>query len=303
MFKKGLLVLFAVLAFSLTQMVPAMAADDANSAGSTSAYSYFKSVKLIIGETQAEVNYEPAVMEQAAYMKQGRTLVPLRFVGESLGATFNWDNNTKQVTFNLGGSKLVVTVGSKVAYVDGKMTTLDVPAELKSGRTFVPIRFVGESFGAHVNYDAETKTVDVRYSDMTGWKTFVTPKTDLQFLYPPDWTATAIEDGYIAKFTSPKGSVMVAYITSAPVSKVYADIKSENEKDGIKLDNELFDTPGSIEDGFELDFSYFDTQKNGLMCNPIYVDPMDTGSFIADMSILERDIEIDSTVMLDIAYR
>lgn len=302
MFKKWLLVLFAVLTFSLTHMLPAMAADDTNSTPSTGPYSYFRIVKLVAGETQAEVNFKPAVMEQAAYMKQGRILVPLRFIGESLGATFSWNNDKKRATFSLDGSKLVVTIGSKVAYINNEMVTLDVPAELKNGRTFVPIRFVGESFGAHVDYEPDTKIVLVRYSDMSGWKTYTTPKCNLQFLYPPDWTATAINDGYAVEFTSPVGSVMKTSMTSSIISKVYSDLKSENEKEGLTFDGEEFNTPGKIEGGFKLDYSYLEPSKRGLMQKIIYVDPMETGAFVADMLISRDNVYMDNTVMLDIAY-
>ncbi len=92
-------------------------------------YDYFHIVRLMIGEKEAEVDFEPATMEQPAYVKNGRTLVPFRFLGESLGAEISWNGNNQQAKLKLGGTEVTVIIGSKIAYVNGKMTTLDVPAD------------------------------------------------------------------------------------------------------------------------------------------------------------------------------
>lgn len=49
--------------------------------------------------------------------------------------------------------------GSKTVTVDGKLLIIDAPAELKAGRTMVPLRFVAEVLGANVGWDEPTKTV------------------------------------------------------------------------------------------------------------------------------------------------
>ena len=61
--------------------------------------------------------------------------------------------------WNLPGEKeIVVTVGSETAYVDGAEVELDAPALEMDGRTMVPLRFLGESFGIKVQWDDEAKT-------------------------------------------------------------------------------------------------------------------------------------------------
>lgn len=58
-----------------------------------------------------------------------------------------------------------LTVGSKSASVNGKNIELDVPPTIIQGRTLVPIRFIAESLGAEVQYDAPTRTIQIKAID------------------------------------------------------------------------------------------------------------------------------------------
>ena len=62
------------------------------------------SVALVIGQTQAMVNGQPAAMDVPAMLVGGRTMVPLRFVSQALGAAVNWDAPTYTVTIASSGA-------------------------------------------------------------------------------------------------------------------------------------------------------------------------------------------------------
>jgi hypothetical protein len=55
---------------------------------------------LRIGENRATVNGKNVAFDTKAEFKNGRTMVPLRFVSEVLGAKVTWDQNTKTVDIN-----------------------------------------------------------------------------------------------------------------------------------------------------------------------------------------------------------
>lgn len=55
------------------------------------------SINLQIGNSHARVNGKTINIEVPARIIDGRTLVPLRFVSEALGASVDWDNVTKTV--------------------------------------------------------------------------------------------------------------------------------------------------------------------------------------------------------------
>ncbi|WP_127018250.1 copper amine oxidase N-terminal domain-containing protein [Anoxybacter fermentans] len=48
-----------------------------------------------------------------------------------------------------------------VALVNGELVEIDITPDVISNRTFVPLRFLNEIFGANVEYDAETHMVSI----------------------------------------------------------------------------------------------------------------------------------------------
>lgn len=62
-----------------------------------------RNISLRIGQTQATVNGQPQYLDVAPFLIGSRTLVPLRFVAQALGAAVDWNNNTSTVTITGGG--------------------------------------------------------------------------------------------------------------------------------------------------------------------------------------------------------
>ena len=54
--------------------------------------------------------------------------------------------------------RIELIVGNRTAVVDGRFAQLDAAPYIKNGRTFLPVRFVAESLGASVAWDAATST-------------------------------------------------------------------------------------------------------------------------------------------------
>ncbi len=110
-------------------------------------------VQVSIGSTQvhtADVDTKTAqtlTLEAAPYTAQGRTMVPVRVITESLGATVGWDDATQKVTITQGENVVELIIGSTEAKINGEVKVLDVAPETINGRTFIPMRFVGEAFG------------------------------------------------------------------------------------------------------------------------------------------------------------
>ena len=103
----------------------------------------------------------------------GRLLVPLRAIFEALGATVNYSNGT--IRANRGTTNLELSLGSDQAIINGQRSTLDVPAQAVFGRTLVPLRFVGEAFGATVNYNPVTQAVTISAAPTTDTPATGTP--------------------------------------------------------------------------------------------------------------------------------
>ena len=95
------------------------------------------------------------------YIKGGKTLVPVRAITEGLGAQVTWDEATQSVSIEKDGTVVVMTLGSATVFVNGIPATMDVPAEKACARTYVPLRFLAETFGLDVTWDDDTDTIDI----------------------------------------------------------------------------------------------------------------------------------------------
>ncbi|WP_158289323.1 stalk domain-containing protein [Paenibacillus flagellatus] len=104
---------------------------------------------------------EDLSFEQPPVIADGYTLAPLRAVFERMGATVDWDDDTKTATARRGGMTVKLTVGDRVAYVNGEPVSLDAPARLVNGYTMAPVRFVGETFGGTVSWDGDSRTASI----------------------------------------------------------------------------------------------------------------------------------------------
>ena len=91
--------------------------------------------------------------EVVPYMSGGRTLVPLRFVSETLGAEVEWDEAAQKITITKDGTAVEMTIGSEIYTLNGKSRRIDAAPVISEERTFVPLRAVAEALGKKVAWD------------------------------------------------------------------------------------------------------------------------------------------------------
>lgn len=122
---------------------------------SISTKSTYSSPKPAVKTLDVNVNGIMQYYDQPAILKDGRTLVPLRPIFESLGATIEFNSKTDMITATKGNRTVILRIGSKQATVSGKAVYLEVPSQLINNRTMVPLRFVSEAMGAEVTFDGD----------------------------------------------------------------------------------------------------------------------------------------------------
>ena len=120
-----------------------------------------KLIKMKINDVNYSINGEGKKMDAKPFIKNDRTLVPLRFIVEAIGGEVNWDNDNRLVTVNSKGKIIELPIDSKTIKIDGKDVNIDQAAIIKGDRTFVPIRFIAENLDMVVNYINDTREIEI----------------------------------------------------------------------------------------------------------------------------------------------
>lgn len=99
------------------------------------------------------------VSDVAPQIINDRTMVPMRAIFETLGATVEWDGEARKITSKRGDTTIEMTVDNKTMYINGKAVELDTAPTIVNDRTLVPTRAAAEGLDAEVEWLADSKTV------------------------------------------------------------------------------------------------------------------------------------------------
>lgn len=86
-------------------------------------------------------------MDVAAQIKNGRTMLPLRFVAEALGFKVMWISETRTVVIYDDEFKVEIPVDSNLIIVNGVSYESDVKPQLVNNRTLLPIANIARALG------------------------------------------------------------------------------------------------------------------------------------------------------------
>lgn len=121
---------------------------------------YFGAMEMTIGTSALKVDGRQQTLDVAPDIKNGRTMLPIRAVAETAGATVGFDGASRAVTIsNDYGDEIVCTIGSSTMTVNNQAHTLDAAPYIENGRTYLPVRAVAEALNLDVGWDGATSTV------------------------------------------------------------------------------------------------------------------------------------------------
>ncbi len=124
--------------------------------------SSYRMISMQIGHNVAFVDGEAYTLDSPPVIRNGRTMVPFRFLAESLGAEVSWNDYDRMVTFTKDDTVMYLWIGNKSAIINSQMIQLDSEPIIINGRTMVPLRVISENLGAKVSWDGMTRTVSIR---------------------------------------------------------------------------------------------------------------------------------------------
>ena len=120
-------------------------------------------VEFTVGDTNFLTEQGGEVVQKSVeappYVNESdRTMVPIRALSEGFGAKVDWNEAESEVLIS-GQKEIKLTIDQTTAYVDGEAVVLDSAPVLVGGRTFVPLRFVGEALNYNVQYVTSTEQI------------------------------------------------------------------------------------------------------------------------------------------------
>jgi len=216
------------------------------------------SIEMAVGTPNATVNGVQVKIDDdenvGPFIVNNRTMVPIRFIGESLSLVVSWNELNKTATLTSKSSNIKLVVDSEIAVVNGKNIKLDSPAITVNDRLFVPVRFIAENFSCGVYWDSynerviikEEKEIDINAPEVQ--KIFSdTLNGDAFMCYYDGFTKVELLDGPKNFFGGRMREIISALSIKDGLNKFYSDIDAQN---AIKE----FLSKGNIED----DMSQFD---------------------------------------------
>lgn len=105
------------------------------------------------------------MMDLAPYIKDGRTLLPVRYVAQGLGIDVEWIQRTRTVVLLAGSTKVEIPIDTDKIIVNGTVYRGDVKPEIKNGRAMLSIgniaRALGLQDGKDIIWNKNTKTLTI----------------------------------------------------------------------------------------------------------------------------------------------
>ncbi len=112
-------------------------------------------------EIRVYVDNQLLQLEDPPIIQNARTLAPMRALFEALGATVDWEPDTRTAIGKRGNITVRIPIDSSRPTINGRIETIQVAAQIIDNRTYIPLRFVGEAFGDHVQWDGATRSIAI----------------------------------------------------------------------------------------------------------------------------------------------
>lgn len=115
-----------------------------------------KGIKLVIGSLFAGIDGEIITLDTCPIIRDNRTMLPIRFIAEYLGAKVDWnENNPNEIIITKESKVIKITIGKDKALINNKEYLLDSIPFIENDRTYMPVRFISEALNAEVIWNED----------------------------------------------------------------------------------------------------------------------------------------------------
>ena len=262
------------------------------------------SLNLIIDGNNVTKSASPIV-------KNRRTLVPLRFIGEALGKEVLWNNDEKSVTVSDENTSFKLYIDSKIIdNSDGTLKFTDVAPCIVNRKTYLPLRAIAELMNIGVGYDKASSTVTIDSSTYNP----VEESTTIVGLMPNQTINTKMNFTFVTNKNFAKAKLLLlndkneGYIQDVKTSTAEAleflpSLKDEGNK---KLVLALYDANGNLIDatGAKINLNvlprvtYSGVESGGFVQDELKITP-DINFIASKMKATITNLTTDKTEVKD----
>ncbi|MCH5212203.1 MAG: CotH kinase family protein [Oscillospiraceae bacterium] len=116
-------------------------------------------IRVFLDGTELKFEVDPFISES------GSTLVPLRSIGEALGAEFEWNEKLRTIEIKKDNTEILMEIDNIVMIKNNDAYELNAAPVIYEDRTFVPVRAIAEAFDAYVEWDPHKRSVLISSKD------------------------------------------------------------------------------------------------------------------------------------------
>ena len=121
----------------------------------------FTATAALAADIKVTVNGEEIAFDRQPLLDGETVMIPFRFVAEKLGATVNWDGETKTVFASYGDTLTTLQIGNNKLFTNSEETLLEKAPILTIDRTLVESAVIEKCLGAKVVWDKENSLVTI----------------------------------------------------------------------------------------------------------------------------------------------
>lgn len=115
-------------------------------------YVFAENRKVILNNSDKVLNAPQKVIKGTVY-------VPLRPVMEALGWDLEWDSVNRAISCTKDDSLFTLRIDSNEVSINGEQITLDKPAVISDGITYIPSKFIAKKFGTQIRWNKKDNLI------------------------------------------------------------------------------------------------------------------------------------------------
>lgn len=279
------------------------------------------------GNAKLQVTSSPFIIGGASVklpsaILDGESYIGIRSLNEQLGIGTSWDAKAREVVLTGRGRTMVLS--PEAGYLLNGTQVYGSPAVIQAGTTFVPLRFVLESFGYGIGFQSATKTVTIaplaenELSWQSGHIRQTATKLTLDVAYP---IVTGMEDAQVQQkinarlkedaekyAASGRETLDQAAEDNAAAEKSYPDAElppveyegsytvTYNEQDRLSLYVDYYLYTGGAHGGIERVPYTFDLKTGELIS---LKDAADSGDYVKIINdVIKKEIKLRDLPLL-----